>query len=380
MSGQSRYVPELDGLRGIAILLVIPHNVDVYPPNHNWLMPFSALAHAGWIGVQLFFVLSGFLITTNLVESRGAPNYFSAFFGRRTLRIFPLYFLTLIFFLFLLPSITDLTDSILNTYQHQIWLWLFLQNWAEPFGKSVYWFPHFWSLAVEEQFYLVWPFIVALLPDGRLLKACIGIISVAFLIRIGMLFGGVDADKIYQFTICRMDALAFGAIIALIFRKPSIAERIRRHGTLMIGSSLGLILIGALITHVYGIHDPITITVGYTALGFAMAVMVAVAAGGSITRIARLMRKFFSIAVLRSVGKYSYAMYIFHLPLSMVLWPKVSPYFKLVGTGYPLLYAVFITLLTYGMAVLSYFLLERHFLKLKRYFVPATSTMAASAA
>jgi peptidoglycan/LPS O-acetylase OafA/YrhL len=88
-----RHLPALDGLRAIAILLVIPHNVYVFERTGGWLAPFAWLANAGWIGVQLFFVLSGFLITRNLLDSRGASNYYSAFFGRRILRIFPLYFL-----------------------------------------------------------------------------------------------------------------------------------------------------------------------------------------------------------------------------------------------------------------------------------------------
>ena len=90
------HIPALDGLRGVAILLVIPHNADIFSNSAPWLWPIALLAHAGWIGVQLFFVLSGFLITRNLLASRGAPHYFRTFYARRALRIFPLYFLTLV--------------------------------------------------------------------------------------------------------------------------------------------------------------------------------------------------------------------------------------------------------------------------------------------
>ena len=88
-----RHFSALDGLRGLAILLVIPHNADAF---HGTLWPAAILAHLGWIGVQLFFVLSGFLITGNLLDSRNAPNYYRSFFARRVLRIFPLYYGVLI--------------------------------------------------------------------------------------------------------------------------------------------------------------------------------------------------------------------------------------------------------------------------------------------
>ena len=99
------HIPALDGLRGLAILLVIPHNADIFSNSAPWLWPMAQLAHAGWIGVQLFFVLSGFLITRNLLDTRHDENYFKVFYGRRVLRIFPLYFLTLFVGLVLLPRL-----------------------------------------------------------------------------------------------------------------------------------------------------------------------------------------------------------------------------------------------------------------------------------
>ena len=101
------YLPALDGLRALAILLVIPHNSDNFGEHPGIFLPFAILAHAGWIGVQLFFVLSGFLITRNLMALRSTKNYFAVFFGRRVLRIFPLYFGTLIVGLLLLPQLVE---------------------------------------------------------------------------------------------------------------------------------------------------------------------------------------------------------------------------------------------------------------------------------
>src|SRR5262245_39580963 len=151
------HIPALDGLRGIAILLVIPHNADVFSNSAAWLWPAALLAHAGWIGVQLFFVLSGFLITRNLLDSRAADNYFQSFYWRRVLRIFPLYYLTLIAGLVIAPRLFQFPSGALASLQNQAWLWTFLSNWTQPLGLEVSGFSHFWSLAIEEQFYLVWP-------------------------------------------------------------------------------------------------------------------------------------------------------------------------------------------------------------------------------
>src|SRR5437868_9650544 len=144
------YIPALDGLRGLAILLVIPHNADIFSNSSPWLWPVALLAHAGWIGVQLFFVLSGFLITRNLLDSHTTDNYFTAFYGRRALRILPVYFLTLFVALTVLPHLISFSAGALASHQHQVWLWSFLINWMQPFGIDVSGFSHFWSLSVEE--------------------------------------------------------------------------------------------------------------------------------------------------------------------------------------------------------------------------------------
>jgi peptidoglycan/LPS O-acetylase OafA/YrhL len=176
---EREHIPALDGLRGIAILLVVPHNADVFSHSAAWLWPFALVAHAGWLGVQLFFVLSGFLITRNLIDSRDAPNYLRAFFGRRVLRIFPLYFATLFLCLVLLPHIVDFAPGTLASHRHQLGLWTFTINWVQPFGADVSGFSHFWSLAVEEQFYLVWPFVVLAAAGTRLFRICIVLAAVA---------------------------------------------------------------------------------------------------------------------------------------------------------------------------------------------------------
>ncbi len=151
-SSRARSLP-IEGLRGLAIFLVLLHNIDAFPDEGLFRAP-SAVSYAGWVGVQLFFVISGYLITGGLLDTRSASNYFSGFLMRRVLRILPLYLFALVLFLVVLPRILELPVEILRTYSEQAPLWLFMNNWTQPYSGAVYWFPHFWSLAVEEQ--LTW--------------------------------------------------------------------------------------------------------------------------------------------------------------------------------------------------------------------------------
>jgi peptidoglycan/LPS O-acetylase OafA/YrhL len=369
-------MPALDGLRGIAILMVIPHNTNMYPTEHHWAWPFALQAHTGWIGVQLFFALSGFLITDRLLAGRGAPGYYAHFFARRMLRIFPLYFMTLAFFLVLLPHLTSLRPDILASYRHQIWLWTFLSNWTVPSGKSVYWFTHFWSLAVEEQFYLVWPFVIAWVAGTRRVAwLCAGIATAALVIRCIMVARGAVPDMVYMYTVSRMDALACGALVACALRAGGAEAFLRAYSARIATAALFMLVGDALITHFYDQPNRVLMTIGYTILAVAMALLVAVAAQQPAPGKAPALNRWLSMPALRSVGKYSYAMYVFHLPFSLLLQDRMLEPLKPVGPLYPLLYSVLIALISYAAAVLSYHALEKHFLGLKRHF-PAIQAAA----
>src|SRR5687767_14913517 len=164
------YYPALDGLRGVAILLVV-----IY---HNF--GFISQSYFGWLGVDLFFVLSGFLITDILLRTVNDPKFLSNFYMRRVLRIFPLYYASLLLFLFIVAPLTS--DKIeWNYYQeNQVYLWTYLQNWLyifkEPGSAAI--LNHYWSLAVEEQFYIFWPLVILLLKKPKYLLAFIGILLI----------------------------------------------------------------------------------------------------------------------------------------------------------------------------------------------------------
>ncbi len=312
--------------------------------------------------MQLFFVLSGFLITGNLLDSLGARNYFRAFFARRILRIFPLYFGYLFVMLILVPAIGAGSAEFLESRRHQVWLWTFLSNWGAP---TVQGFEHFWSLAVEEQFYLTWPFVVVLWWR-RLVPLCAGIAAVALVFRAGMLAAGADVETAYAFTFARMDALALGAAVAAIVRAPTDRIFARLPASRLRAIAIGLLLVGLIITKGYRPHDIVSLTAGQSMLSVAFAIVVFAVATGT----AGWWQRIFTWPVLMTVGKYSYAMYVVHLGIDLLWRGAIVDRLAWTGTLRPAVYMVVIVVLSFGAAFLSYHLLEKHFLKLKRWFVP----------
>ena len=346
-----KHITALDGLRGIAILLVFTHTFDVL----------GAPLDIGWLGVQLFFVLSGFLITGVLLDTRTSPTYYRSFLGRRVLRILPLYYAVLAVAFLLVPVITH--RSIAGA-EHQLWLWTYLSNWAEPVGRGVPLFPHFWSLAIEEQFYLAWPFLVREIAPRTRFRLCVGIAALALAARIAMLANGSSATSVYMFTICRIDALAIGAGVAVLARTPGlpdIVQRMRRK--LRVGA---LFLLGATVVLTHGAPRTgvWTQTFGYTlfAIGFAALVLDAATAHPR-GRVARAL----AAPPLRAAGKSSYAMYVFHTPLHLLIGLPLLAHVR-VTVPIALAYMVVATLATFAAAFVSYHLLEKHVLRLKARF------------
>ena len=162
------HIPALDGLRAFAILLVIVRHASLEQgaASRGFL---GALGNAGWMGVDLFFVLSGFLITRILIQSKGSTYYFRNFYLRRSFRIFPLYYAVLVG-LFVVAPIASHSPAVQELARHQIWYWTYTVNFlaantnGEACGLHTV---HFWSLSVEEQFYLIWPAVVFFVPSDE---------------------------------------------------------------------------------------------------------------------------------------------------------------------------------------------------------------------
>ena len=205
-AGLRPHVPALDGIRGLAVLLVMMEHLfwSNSTTGNRIFDAMSAVRASAWVGVDLFFVLSGFLITGILFDSLNSDGYFKNFYSRRVLRIFPLYY----GFMLLLICLTHPlhlewqgTQYILLTYTQN--LGLFTKNWTGFRPASFVNLNHFWSLAVEEQFYFAWPLIVFFVRDVRKLIFTALTLSVAALIlRVVLVSRDADPMLIYVFTGC----------------------------------------------------------------------------------------------------------------------------------------------------------------------------------
>ena len=367
----SSQIPALDGIRGLAIIWVVLHNSTGMPmaASSRWLHVFPLLASRGWIGVQLFFALSGFLITLGLLESQGASHYFRNFYAKRALRILPLYYAVLLVLLVLLPAVVTLGAPFSSA--HQAPLWLFTANWTQslPYG-----FGHFWSLSVEEQFYLFWPLVVFRLPARRLLTVCLWTGVGALLLRCVLAAYGADSSTLYQNTACRMDALALGGAAACVLRIPSLWDTARAHLPAVGVAALLVFLAGIPLTHIYDNDHLAGETLGYSLLACSSAAFVLWAAMLD-PRAPPGLGSLLLWSPLRSCGKYSYAIYVFHNLLHKLVGEPwlVGRFGKAPPLQVVFTYSTAVLLISYGLAFCSYYALERRFLRLKRFFESGAS-------
>ncbi len=309
-----RLIPELDGVRGIAILLVLLFHFEGPRPTSALGVLFAPSA-LGWSGVDLFFVLSGFLITGILMDTRRSFNYLSSFYVRRILRIFPLY-LTFIFayFMIALPVARHFGHGMPSDSSLQIWYWFHLSNWRSAFGQDVGLLSHLWSLSIEEQFYLIWPMVVLLARPSWLVYICSIMIAVPPLLRFAFLNTAFGWELLHRLTPFRIDTLAVGCLIAVVVRDENWLRVFRTRFRLIALISISL-LIAVLTFSGRPINSSrLTATLGYTAfaLTYGCLVFSAYVSTGSSKWLPALLRS----APLRTCGKYSYGMYVLHWPLA----------------------------------------------------------------
>lgn len=368
----THHLPALDGIRGLAVLWVIAHNTtDLLgaPPSGPYHL-LALLANPGWVGVQLFFALSGFLVTANLLDTQGATNYYSGFYARRTLRILPLYFLVLSLLLVVLPAVTTAPALLQPTIDHQLWLWLFVSNWTPIGDCDFYGFGHFWSLAVEEQFYLFWPLLVHRARPKPLFFACVLIALIAFVTRSGAALGGMQPEAIYDNTIFRLDALALGSAGAALLRIPEWSRALRPRLLGIGAGTVVLFLVGTAATRAYDTRLISVETIGYSILAMTAAVLVTTVALFAKENVALI--RALAWKPLRSCGKYSYAMYVVHVPIHKLLGTPLLA--RLNGhRAMPdrvALYALAVLSVSYLLARVSYHTFEKRWLALKGRFAP----------
>jgi peptidoglycan/LPS O-acetylase OafA/YrhL len=352
------HYPALDGLRGIAILLVVFY--------HNF--GFINYFFFGWLGVDLFFVLSGFLITDILLKTKGSPNYLKNFYIRRVLRIFPLYYVALILFLILIPNFTPDVLSLGYYVQNQIWFWAYLQNWLFIFYPShtTSALNHFWSLAVEEQFYLIWPFVILLFRKTKrliylLIFLLIGVITLRFTLWT------FQIERIAYFnlyTFSRIDGICIGSLLAVL--RTVNHKAINRYFTIIV---LGL----AVLNFVFYFFNkqnqfsyPYLAIAGYTTFAIIFGLLVNEGVERQDTFISRLL----SFRPFRFFGTISYSLYVFHWPVYLMTANTLKRWSeKNIEIINPSITASIIaTILSVLLAWLSFHFFEKKFLALKKNF------------
>ena len=365
----------LDGVRGLAILMVMAvHFVGDAPADGTLQRLVVKAASYGVLGVDLFFVLSGFLITGLLLEARGQPHYFRNFYARRTLRIFPLYYGVLAVLFLVLPALVTPSPLLEVARRHQTWLWTYTTNFYIALTSSwasLTYVSHFWSLAIEEHFYLVWPLVVFSFSRTVLERICVGVILVGLALRLVLVAGGMSELSVSVLTPCRIDTLVVGALLAILVRREGLGTRlVERAGALLL-VLLGAVLVVSLFGVLTGLWLPVLHQIRGSLYAFLFGALTLASLRGSSGR-ERLARPFRG-RLLRFFGKYSYGLYVYHGLFTWYLLEtqaneRLDRWF---GGRHGLTLVARVVLgvgVSLGVAVLSYELMEKKFLGLKRYF------------
>lgn len=342
-------IPELDALRGLAIIPVLFFHLRSKVP----LLPIDFLAYSA--GVDLFFVISGFLITGILIDQKGQDHYLRNFYVRRALRIWPLYLALLIFTFILLPAVIPGLRQRIFMQSHPWWSYLlFLQNFLVhhfgigPVGVT-------WSLAIEEQFYLAWPFIVRYMSVKSIAKTCIAVLCATVLLRFFLLWIGIDYVTIGVNTFTRLDGLSLGGLLACGYRLGFSGQQVKLFGKLSIAA--GLLLLAIWFISGLNIISPVGDSIGYLIYALVFVGCIPLCLGWRQMRMGWLMY----------TGKISYGLYLLHMiifDIVDVLARPQSRFAQLIVCGLDLL-------LVFVIASLSWVYLESPFLRLKDRFAPS---------
>lgn len=339
----SNKILQLDSIRGLAILLVLFHNTDAFAG-----LPVEFLSSYGWVGVDLFFVLSGFLITGILLDANPRESYFKNFYARRCLRIWPLYYAVLFLMFGLMPLLRPVEAHIILERSSPWWAYpLFLQNFliaiptnaSGPLGVT-------WSLAVEELFYVFWPLFVRYLAPVRLKRIAMLVIFLSPLLRY---FLSAQHVHIYSNPFCRLDGLMAGALLALLLRTEYFVP------AKYLNLAWVALIVSAPLAYFTELRHAGWLTYSMSALGSAAVIYLALFSP-QVWLQSALRNRF-----LAFTGMISYGLYLLHkIPYDLL---RAAHYDK-----YPFFSFVFTLMAGYLLAYASWNLLEKPFLKLKRYF------------
>ncbi|MEO7084213.1 MAG: acyltransferase [Gemmatimonadaceae bacterium] len=370
VNDRSERIPALDALRGIAMLAVVACHL-VFPSATSQFDAIDRVMINGWIGVDLFFVLSGFLITGILIDTRDDGRYFRNFYLRRALRIFPIYYLLLVVLFVWIPFGSwvfahGMSGEYGQLHAHQSWYWTYTVNILQERSSNLDWFwtGHLWSLSIEEQFYLVWPAIVLVIPRRHLALAC----AIAFVAAVGFRAWWVATHVhrlgAYVLTPMRMDSLAAGAFVAAMARTASGTRALRK-----LYRPIGLIAL-AVALPLLAVYGSDLQSLPMSVPGYSLNAVVFAAAIVWLLDDPRP-RRWLDSKFLRRIGRVSYGSYLYHLPLigvCVALRTRLMNFGDAGGLARIAAHTVWVSsvvALTLVVAAISYRLIEKPFLDMK---------------
>lgn len=346
------HIESLDGLRAIAALMVMFfHFFQHLNTSNSFILLIKKLSGFGQTGVSLFFVLSGFLITRILLKEKESEKYFLNFYVRRSLRIFPLYYLYLILVFFIIPFFENAT---IQSFSQQIYHWVYLQDFAITFNWNYSGPIHFWSLAVEEHFYLFFPLIVYFFNEKQLIRFLCALVVISVLLRYVLSLNGYE---VFYFTFTRLDELCLGAFLAILELRGKLTEASAKR---FIYLSIMMLIPALLLWYHFTSESNLYLqtfkyllisTIYFCLIGFIVAV-------NKQNIFARLL----SIKPLLFAGKISYGLYVYH----GICFAYFSKYFQ---SNYFLINFFGAFTFAFVISSLSFYVFEKHFLKLKKYFI-----------
>lgn len=367
---------EFDGARGLAILMIMAFQFIWFPlllgvefghTNGLLVRGFQNFMLSGWTGANLFFVLSGFLITNILLEAKKEKHSLWRFYGRRALRLFPVYFLLLTASLIFLNRVYP--QPLLETAnpQHPMWTWTFLSN---IFVILTSWqslplpLQHLWAIAIEVQFLAIWPLVMWLVGPRKGLWACVAIILGSLSLRTVLVNNDMQTVA-YLLLPCRLESFAWGALIPLLKTETRYRRVLEKYSRQVIGGCA--VVLAVLFLWRKGLHqsDAWALTLGFTALDIFFATCIYLC-----TAFPRWVR-FIGWAPLPWIGRHSYSLFLLHQPICV--WLITSGLLEANAPGFMNEYAIF-KMLYYFLTSLAvtmlaaysvWHLYEKHFLKLK---------------
>lgn len=365
LSNPKSYIPALQGMRGIAVSLVLMTHCIIPPPGDGIAWVIRNLTSIGWVGVDLFFALSGYLITRALLHTKGHAHYYRNFFARRFLRIVPLYAATLAVIFILSPTMADLTTG-------EIWPFLTYTSNTRALFYRLGWistrsgYPllaHTWSLAIEVHFYALFPLLVSRLEIRGLRKFLLFVLAASPLLRL-LANEYVGSGESYFMTFSRLDALVMGALVAVwLFEQPQLKE-----STVSFVNRVTAIAITAVIvlwaTGQINFHGKVFNLVGVSIVDGAATLSVLAV----LIQPQKLPVKLISGKTLSALGRISYGVYLIHYPVVWLLQRYLLPLQEIDGWFETGLLSALSLGATLVLAMLSWKLIEKPALRLKAAF------------